>query len=94
MLLLAPSSFLLVALLLLLLVSLVLSVQREVFTVGVRSEVALGLVLVMAAATRGVLLPRLHVVLVQPRIHWNTGNVGRTCLGFGASLVCTGVFKE
>lgn len=28
----------------------------------------------------------LHVVLVQPEIHWNTGNAGRTCLATGASL--------
>jgi len=28
----------------------------------------------------------LHVVLVQPEIPWNTGNVGRTCLAFGARL--------
>ena len=27
-----------------------------------------------------------HVVLVAPEIPWNTGNVGRTCLGAGASL--------
>lgn len=27
-----------------------------------------------------------HVVLVSPEIHWNTGNVGRTCLGAGAHL--------
>lgn len=27
-----------------------------------------------------------HVVLVAPEIHWNTGNIGRTCLGVGASL--------
>lgn len=27
-----------------------------------------------------------HVVLVSPQIHWNTGNIGRTCLGAGASL--------
>jgi len=27
-----------------------------------------------------------HVVLVQPEIHWNTGNIGRSCLGAGASL--------
>lgn len=27
-----------------------------------------------------------HVVLVTPEIHWNTGNVGRTCLGAGARL--------
>jgi tRNA (cytidine/uridine-2'-O-)-methyltransferase len=28
----------------------------------------------------------LHVVLVQPEIHWNTGNAGRTCLAAGATL--------
>lgn len=28
----------------------------------------------------------LHVVLVAPEIHWNTGNIGRTCLGVGACL--------
>ena len=28
----------------------------------------------------------LHVVLVQPEIHWNTGNAGRTCLATGATL--------
>ena len=27
-----------------------------------------------------------HVVLVGPEIHWNTGNIGRTCLGVGAFL--------
>jgi len=27
-----------------------------------------------------------HVVLVAPQVHWNTGNVGRTCLGAGACL--------
>jgi len=27
-----------------------------------------------------------HVVLVAPRIHWNTGNAGRTCLGTGSAL--------
>ena len=27
-----------------------------------------------------------HVVLVAPEIHWNTGNIGRTCLGAGAQL--------
>jgi tRNA (cytidine/uridine-2'-O-)-methyltransferase len=30
--------------------------------------------------------PDLHVVLVEPEIHWNTGNVGRTCLAAGAQL--------
>jgi tRNA (cytidine/uridine-2'-O-)-methyltransferase len=28
----------------------------------------------------------LHVALVEPEIHWNTGNVGRTCLALGAQL--------
>jgi len=28
----------------------------------------------------------LHVVLVEPEIHWNTGNAGRTCLAAGARL--------
>ncbi len=28
----------------------------------------------------------LHVVLVRPEIHWNTGNVGRSCLAAGAQL--------
>ena len=27
-----------------------------------------------------------HIVLVAPEIHWNTGNIGRTCLATGASL--------
>jgi len=27
-----------------------------------------------------------HVVLVRPEVHWNTGNIGRTCLGVGATL--------
>ena len=30
--------------------------------------------------------PERHVVLVSPEIHWNTGNIGRTCLGAGAVL--------
>jgi len=30
--------------------------------------------------------PERHVVLVAPEVHWNTGNVGRTCLGAGARL--------
>lgn len=29
---------------------------------------------------------RLHVVLVEPEIPWNTGNIGRTCLAVGAQL--------
>ncbi len=28
----------------------------------------------------------MHIVLVHPEIHWNTGNVGRTCLAAGATL--------
>ena len=28
----------------------------------------------------------LHVALVHPEIHWNTGNAGRTCLATGAHL--------
>lgn len=28
----------------------------------------------------------IHVVLVNPEIHWNTGNAGRTCLAAGATL--------
>jgi len=27
-----------------------------------------------------------HVVLVAPEVHWNTGNIGRTCLGASAFL--------
>jgi len=27
-----------------------------------------------------------HVVLVAPQVHWNTGNIGRTCLGADAFL--------
>ncbi len=27
-----------------------------------------------------------HIVLVSPDVHWNTGNIGRTCLGADASL--------
>ncbi len=30
--------------------------------------------------------PERHVVLVHPEVHWNTGNIGRTCLGAGACL--------
>jgi tRNA (cytidine/uridine-2'-O-)-methyltransferase len=30
--------------------------------------------------------PERHIVLVAPEIHWNTGNIGRTCLGAGARL--------
>jgi tRNA (cytidine/uridine-2'-O-)-methyltransferase len=27
-----------------------------------------------------------HVILVSPEIHWNTGNIGRSCIGADASL--------
>lgn len=27
-----------------------------------------------------------HIVLIAPDVHWNTGNIGRTCLGSGAQL--------
>ena len=30
--------------------------------------------------------PERHVVLVSPEIHWNTGNIGRTCVATGAYL--------
>jgi len=32
----------------------------------------------------------LHLVLVEPEIHWNTGNVGRTALALGAELHLVG----
>ena len=31
-------------------------------------------------------MPALHIVLVEPEIPWNTGNVGRTALAVGAEL--------
>jgi tRNA (cytidine/uridine-2'-O-)-methyltransferase len=31
-----------------------------------------------------------HVVLLEPEIHWNTGNAGRTCLAGGAQLHLVG----
>ncbi len=31
-----------------------------------------------------------HVVLIEPEIPWNTGNIGRTCLGAGAQLHLVG----
>lgn len=31
-------------------------------------------------------MSRLHVALVAPEIHWNTGNAGRTCLAVDATL--------
>lgn len=30
--------------------------------------------------------PVIHVALIEPEIHWNTGNAGRTCLAVGARL--------
>jgi tRNA (cytidine/uridine-2'-O-)-methyltransferase len=33
---------------------------------------------------------RIHVVFVEPEIHWNTGNAGRTCLAVGAKLHLVG----
>ena len=27
-----------------------------------------------------------HIILISPEIHWNTGNIGRTCLATGATL--------
>src|SRR5881275_302936 len=35
---------------------------------------------------RDLMTPPLHVVLVNPEIHWNTGNAGRSCLAAGATL--------
>ncbi len=40
----------------------------------------------MTDLTSGVTAPSLHVALVEPEIHWNTGNAGRTCLASGAQL--------
>jgi tRNA (cytidine/uridine-2'-O-)-methyltransferase len=31
-------------------------------------------------------LSSVHVALLEPEIHWNTGNAGRTCLALGAKL--------
>jgi tRNA (cytidine/uridine-2'-O-)-methyltransferase len=31
-------------------------------------------------------MPSLHIVLVEPEIPWNTGNIGRTALAVGAEL--------
>ena len=38
-----------------------------------------------ALKTEGLVAER-HVVLVHPEVHWNAGNIGRTCLGAGARL--------
>jgi tRNA (cytidine/uridine-2'-O-)-methyltransferase len=34
----------------------------------------------------GEVVSSLHVILVEPEIHWNTGNIGRTTLATGADL--------
>jgi tRNA (cytidine/uridine-2'-O-)-methyltransferase len=39
-----------------------------------------------AGPSQGPEVKDLHVVLVEPEIHWNTGNAGRTCLAVGAQL--------
>jgi len=31
-----------------------------------------------------------HIVLVEPEIHWNTGNIGRTCVATGTTLHLAG----
>src|SRR5581483_6463799 len=31
-----------------------------------------------------------HIVLIEPEMPWNTGNIGRTCLGAGAELHLVG----
>lgn len=40
----------------------------------------------MSTNAQAAQLAKTHVVLVQPEIHWNTGNAGRTCLATGATL--------
>lgn len=32
----------------------------------------------------------MRIVLVEPEIHWNTGNIGRTCVATGAELHLVG----
>lgn len=32
----------------------------------------------------------MQIVLIEPEIHWNTGNIGRTCVATGASLHLVG----
>lgn len=50
---------------------------------GIRSE---GLRWVMEKEEATLSRLERHVVLVAPEIHWNTGNIGRTCLGASAFL--------
>lgn len=40
----------------------------------------------MTTASADPVATALHVALVHPEIHWNTGNAGRTCLALGARL--------
>ena len=35
-------------------------------------------------------MTQIHVALVEPEIHWNTGNAGRSCLAAGAQLHLVG----
>lgn len=32
----------------------------------------------------------MHIVLIEPEIHFNTGNIGRTCVGTGTTLHLVG----
>ncbi|MBI4064101.1 MAG: tRNA (cytidine(34)-2'-O)-methyltransferase [Elusimicrobia bacterium] len=32
----------------------------------------------------------MHIVLIEPEIHWNTGNIGRTCIATGSTLHLVG----
>ncbi|MFA6003164.1 MAG: tRNA (cytidine(34)-2'-O)-methyltransferase [Elusimicrobiota bacterium] len=32
----------------------------------------------------------MHIVLIEPEIHWNTGNIGRTCVATGTTLHLVG----
>lgn len=43
-----------------------------------------------ASTSTGTRRSNLHVVLVRPEIHWNTGNTGRSCLAAGAQLHLVG----
>jgi tRNA (cytidine/uridine-2'-O-)-methyltransferase len=40
----------------------------------------------IGAAPQGHPVASIHVALVHPEIHWNTGNAGRSCLAAGATL--------
>src|SRR5438046_5532012 len=57
-------------------------IPKPLFAPSSRSSMTFG-------STRGTEAHRvvaIHVVLVHPEIHWNTGNAGRTCLAAGATL--------